>query len=115
MRRTRWPIIAALSGALSLGACGSGDPSTADAVAGASTCAELVDAYEVGDVTTEEAELIAARLVDLAEADFADDGVFDDLVVCNQVIRELDPEHAAVFEGIDLEELERANGQARNG
>jgi hypothetical protein len=65
MRRTRWLIITALFSALVLGACGDDDPSTADAVADASTCAELVDAYEAADVTADEAELIAARLVDL--------------------------------------------------
>jgi len=66
-------------------------------------------------VTADEAELIAARLVDLAEADFADDGVFDDKLVCSQVIRDLDPVHAEAFEGIDLEELEQEGGQADNG
>lgn len=36
-------------------------------------------------------------------------------VVCSQVIRERDSEHADAFEGIDLEELDEENGQADNG
>lgn len=104
-----------VSATLVLAACGDDDTSTADAVAEASTCAELVDAYEVDTVTNEEAELIANRLVELAEADFADDGVLDERLACGQVVRELDPRHAAAFEGIDLEAMGQTDGRARNG
>ncbi len=105
MRSARGLVVGLVAIALSVGACGNDDPTTADAVAAASTCAELVDAYEVDSVNDEEAELIAARLVALAEADFAEDGILDDKATCNRVIFDLDPNHASAFEGIDLEEM----------
>ena len=101
----RRPLIALVAVCIALGACGDDDPSTADAVADASTCAELVDAYDRESVTPEEAELIADRLEELARADVAEDGVLDDLVTCSRVIRELDPEHPSAFEGLDLEAM----------
>jgi hypothetical protein len=115
MRGTRGLIIAVACGALVLSGCGDDDPSTADDVADASTCAELLDAYDADAVTDAEAQLIAARLVELAEADFAEDGVLDEKTTCNQVIFELDPEHSDAFEGIDLEEMGTEVDQADNG
>jgi len=88
--------------------CGRGEPpselaATEEMIADASSCSELLDTYEVDTVTAEQARLIATRLEELAEADASEDGVLDDLVTCNQVIRELDPRHSEAFEGLDLE------------
>lgn len=115
MRCTWGRVVTAALGVLALGACGDDDPSTADAVADASTCTELVDSYQVDAVTDEEAALIAARLIELTEADFADDGVLDDLLTCNRVIRDLDKAHPSAFAGIDLEVMDLNDGNARSG
>ena len=97
------------------GGCGDDGPSTSNAVAEASTCEELRDAYDIDSLTDEDAELVGERLVSLAEADFAEDRVLDDKLACNSVIRDLDPNHSSAVAGIDLEEMELFDGKARNG
>jgi hypothetical protein len=97
--------------------CGSSDDdgSITEAVAAAATCAELSDTYEAGAVSDEDAVMIADRLVEIAEADYAEDGTLDELLECNSVIRDLDSAHASAFQGIDLEEIDLHDGNARNG
>jgi hypothetical protein len=92
-----------------------GDGSISDAVAAATTCAELRDTYEISALTDGEAVLIADRLVEIAEADYAEDQVLDDLFECNSVIADLGTAHASAFDGIDLEEIDLYDGNARNG
>lgn len=119
-RLTMPPAFLVAAGVLLLAAapgCGSSDDdgSMADAVAAATTCAELRDTYEADAVTDEDAVMIADRLVEIAEADYAEDGTLDDLLDCNSVIRDLDGAHASAFQGIDLEEIDLHDGSARNG
>jgi len=110
--------VVVLALALSVAAgCGSNDEagSFSDAVAATTTCAELRATYEISAVTDEDAVLIADRLVEIAEADYAEDGVLDELIACNSVIRDLDNAHASTVDGIDLEEIDLYDGNARNG
>jgi hypothetical protein len=112
VRRTQ-VVVVVLALALSTApGCGSDDES--DSISDAETCAELRNSYEISAVTDGDAELIADRLVEIAEADYAEDGVLDD-PDCSLVIRDLDSAHASAVDGIGVGGFEILDGKARNG
>ena len=103
-------ILAAASG------CGStGGGSLREAVATVTTCADLRKAYEVSATSEQDALLIADRLVEIVESDYAEDGKLDERSQCSLVIADLDGPYPRAFDGIDLDEIDLHGGNARNG